>query len=112
MAEPADLPKKYWLKVNNQTVVRFSQPLNPGFVFWLKRRYHVRVHSEGGERVSITRPEPFSQEELSDLYSELEYRQQIVSKNIATTTAKWRLGASLPTVGLRELVGCDCETVR
>lgn len=69
----------YWLKLGDQSVVRFSRPLNPGFVFWLRRRFRARVVSEGGERVTVTRREPFSQEELEEIYWETEYRQQYVS---------------------------------
>ncbi|ADE58405.1 U exon protein [Fowl aviadenovirus E] len=73
-------PKKYWLKVNDQAIVRFAQPLNPGYVFWIKRRFRARVVSDGGERVTITRREPFSEAELEELYCETEHRQQRVSR--------------------------------
>ncbi|BCZ16709.1 U-exon protein [Aviadenovirus bubonis] len=72
-------PKKYWLNVNEQAIVRFSEPLNPGFVFWLRRRFRARVASDGGERVTVTRQEPFLSTELEEIYSETEHRQQMVS---------------------------------
>ena len=73
-------PRKYWLKVNEQAVVRFAEALNPGFVFELRRRFRCRVQSDGGARVLITRREPFSERELDELYCELEYRQQKVGE--------------------------------
>ncbi|AP_000425.1 U exon, partial [Fowl aviadenovirus A] len=69
-------PRKYWLRLNDQAVVRFDEPLNPGFVFWLRRRYRARVTSEGGERVTVTRREPFNDRELEEIYCETEHRQQ------------------------------------
>lgn len=72
-------PKKYWLKINDQAIVRFAQPLNPGYVFWLKRRFRARIASDGGERVVMTRREPFTDSELEELYCETEHRQQRVS---------------------------------
>lgn len=74
-------PKKYWLKINDQALIRFEEPLNPGFVFWLKRRFRARVHSVGGERVTVRRKEPFTPQELEELYWETEYRQQRVSSS-------------------------------
>lgn len=67
------------MRLNDQSIVRFARPLNPGFVFWLRRRFRARVISEGGERVTVTRREPFSAEELEEIYWETEYRQQYVS---------------------------------
>ncbi|AIS19801.1 U exon [Fowl aviadenovirus C] len=72
-------PRRYWLKINDQAMLRFDEPLNPGFVFWLRRKFRARVHSEGGERVVMTRKEPFSASEMQELYSETDYRQQRVS---------------------------------
>lgn len=69
----------YWLNINNQAIVRFSEPLNPGFVFWLRRRFRARVVSDGGERVRMTRQRPFTEAELEEIYCETEYRQQMVS---------------------------------
>lgn len=76
--------RTYWLTLNDQTKITFPYPLNPGFVFWLKRRFRGRVVSDGGERVSITRKEPFSDEELEEIYLETEHRQKIVSNMITT----------------------------
>ncbi|WPS63626.1 U exon protein [Aviadenovirus phalacrocoracidae] len=74
-------PMRYWLKLNDQSIVRFDQPLNPGFVFWLRRKYRAKVVSDGGERVTLTRREPFSEKELQDIYWETEHRQHFVSKS-------------------------------
>lgn len=71
--------KKYWLKLNDSHKISFDYPLNPGFVFWLKRRFRGKVVSDGGERVSISRNEPFSDEELQEIYLETEHRQKVVS---------------------------------
>ncbi|AGL34694.1 U exon, partial [Fowl aviadenovirus B] len=76
MADSTEEPRKYWLKINDQAIVRYSEPLNPGYVFWLRRRYRARVVSDGGERVTITRREPFSAAELEEIYCETEHRQQ------------------------------------
>lgn len=70
--------ERYWLKINEQARVSFRHPLNPGFVFWLRRRFRAKVVSEGGERVTLTTPEPLSSSDLEDLYWELEYRQHLV----------------------------------
>ncbi|AXB73050.1 hypothetical protein QKD39_gp45 [Psittacine adenovirus 1] len=72
-------PKRYWLRVNDQALLRFDRPLNPGFVFWLRRRYRASVESDGGERTTVTRQEPFTSQELREIYFEVDYRQQIVS---------------------------------
>uniref|UniRef100_A0AB38ZPC5 U exon protein n=1 Tax=Psittacine aviadenovirus B TaxID=2169709 RepID=A0AB38ZPC5_9ADEN len=72
-------PRKYWLKINDQALLRFDRPLNPGFVFWLRRRYRAHVKSDGGERTTVTRQEPFTGQELREIYSETDYRQQVVS---------------------------------
>lgn len=85
-------PRKYWLKLNDQATVRFDEPLNPGFVFWLRRRYRARVASDGGERVTVTRHEPFSEKELEEIYCETEYRQQKVvfyqSQNVSSKAVR------------------------
>nr|WGL40815.1 U exon [Tawny frogmouth aviadenovirus A] len=75
---------RYWLKVNEQAIVRFAEPMNPGFVFWLRRRFAARAVSHGGERVYLYRREPFSESELEELYWEIEYRQQRVGKRVQT----------------------------
>ncbi|QJP03686.1 U exon, partial [Aviadenovirus cerasi] len=76
MADSTEEPRKYWLKINDQAIVRFAEPLNPGFVFWLRRRFRARVASDGGERVTMTRREPFNERELEEIYCETEHRQQ------------------------------------
>lgn len=72
-------PRKYWIELNSGEKIWYDYPLNPGFVFWLKRRFKAKIVSHGGERVYMTRREPFSETELRELYSELEYRQRVVS---------------------------------
>lgn len=83
MAEGSQAPtlvgKKYWMKLNNQRMFYFNMPLNPGFLFWLRRTYRARITSDGGERVTVTRQQPFSEKELEEIYLETEHRQQIVS---------------------------------
>lgn len=86
-----DAPKKYWLKINDQAIVRFTQPLNPGYVFWLKRRFRARIASDGGERVIMTRREPFNERELEELYCETEHRQQRVSVKTGLPVPKYIL---------------------
>lgn len=70
---------KCWLRLNNQTIVRYNEPLNPYFVFWLRRRFRAKVMSDGGERITLTRQEPLTEEELEEIYLETEHRQQYVS---------------------------------
>ncbi|QEJ80781.1 U-exon protein, partial [Southern Psittacara leucophthalmus aviadenovirus] len=69
--------KKYWMNLNNQSMLYFDLPLNPGFIFWIKRNYRARVCSDGGERVTVTRQPPFNDKELEEIYLETEHRQQI-----------------------------------
>nr|QQD36949.1 U-exon [Pacific black duck aviadenovirus] len=71
--------KKYWMNVNEQNIIRFDHPLNQSFLFWIRRQFNCKIHSEGGERVKVTRRKPFSIEELKRIYSETDYRQRVVS---------------------------------
>lgn len=80
--------KKYWMKLNNQGIVYFEVPLNPGFVFWLRRAFRAHVFSDGGERVTVTRREPFTDAELRDIYLETEHRQQVVSTRPRTRESR------------------------
>lgn len=95
MSEDQNLPeKKYWMRLNGQGVIYFNTPLNPGYVFWLKRTYRAKVLSEGGERVTLTRREPFSDKELEEIYLETEHRQQMVSKILPVIEHVFESGAS------------------
>lgn len=102
-----EIPRKHWLKINDQAIVRYAEPLNPGFVFWLRRRFRARIISDGGERVTMTRREPFSDAELQEIYFETEHRQQRVSLPIpkyvfvSIGTLVERAKASGKVVGVR-----------
>lgn len=70
---------RFWMNLNGQSRVTFDYPLNPGFVFWIRRKFGAKVDSQGGERVTVTRRQPFTEDELNQLYWETEYRQRVVS---------------------------------
>lgn len=69
-----------WLDVNQQRRITYRFPLNPGFVFNLKRKYNATVESTDGAHVRLKRKRPFTELEIRDIYWEVEYRQQRVSK--------------------------------
>ncbi|BBJ21555.1 U exon [Crane-associated adenovirus 1] len=71
--------ERFWINLNNQSKVYIKKALRPGFVFSLKRKYKCYINNNGGERVTLTRQEPFSDTELSEIYWKIEYHQQSVS---------------------------------
>lgn len=57
------------------------------------------MESDGGERTTVRRQEPFSAQELKELYCETDYRQQIVSirgKSRSTNSRKQAQTQSAP----------------